>query len=87
MMPPPFSPMDALTYGNTLTFSATFDQDYNPTNRTVSGSIYNHTYDTDNNGNIIQIGWTDFEYDALNRVKTQALDRDDIHLAISRIVY
>lgn len=64
----PFGPMDALTYGNSLTFSATYDQDYYPTNRTVSGSIYNHTYDTDANGNIIQTGSTTYDYDALERL-------------------
>ncbi|HEX2752273.1 MAG TPA: hypothetical protein VHP34_04040 [Alphaproteobacteria bacterium] len=41
----PFGPLNALTYGNSLTFSATYDQDYNPTNRTVSGGIYNYTYE------------------------------------------
>ncbi|HEX2752288.1 MAG TPA: RHS repeat protein, partial [Alphaproteobacteria bacterium] len=68
----PFGPLNALTYGNSLTFSATYDQDYNPTNRTASGGIYNHTYDNDDNGNIIQIGSTDYGYDALNR-----LDEED----------
>jgi RHS repeat-associated protein len=67
----PFGPMNALTYGNSRTFSATYDQDYNPTNRTVS-TIYNHSYDTDDTGNIIQIGSTDYGYDALNR-----LDEED----------
>lgn len=67
----PFGPLNAMTYGNALTFSAAYDQDYNPTNRTVSG-IYNHAYDTDDNGNIIQIGATDYGYDALNR-----LDEED----------
>jgi len=74
----PFGPLNALTYGNSLTFSATYDQDYNPTNRTVSGGIYNHTYDTDDNGNIIQIGSTDYAYDALNR-----LDEEDSGSAIT----
>ncbi len=67
----PFGPVTGMTYGNSRTFSATFDQDYNPTNRTVS-TIYNNTYDTDDNGNIIQIGGTDYGYDALNR-----LDEED----------
>ena len=74
----PFGPLNALTYGNSLTFSATYDQDYNPTNRTVSGGIYNHTYDTDDNGNIIQIGSTDYAYDALNR-----LDEEDSGSAVT----
>ena len=64
----PFGPITGMTYGNSLTFSATYDQDYNPTNRTVSSSIYNHTYDTDDNGNIIEIGSTYYSYDALNRL-------------------
>lgn len=67
----PFGPMDGLTYGNSLTFSATYDQDYYLTNRTVSGSIYNHTYDTDANGNITQIGGTDYAYDELNRLEQE----------------
>src|SRR5690606_10247988 len=29
----PFGPVSGMTYGNGLTFSATYDQDYNPTNR------------------------------------------------------
>jgi len=66
----PFGPMDALTYGNSLTFSAGYDDDYFPTSRAVS-SIYSHTYDTDNNGNITQIGGTDYTYDALNRLKQE----------------
>jgi RHS repeat-associated protein len=73
----PFGPLNALTYGNSRTFSATYDQDYNPTNRTVS-TIYNHTYDTDDNGNIIQIGSTDYGYDALNR-----LDEEDSGSAVT----
>src|SRR3546814_4025600 len=49
-------------YGNSLTFSAGYDDDYYPTSRAVS-SIYSHTYDTDSNGNITQIGSTDYAYD------------------------
>ncbi len=67
----PFGPMNAMTYGNSLTFSATYDQDYYLTNRTVSGGIYNHTYDTDDNGNITQVGGTDYEYDELNRLDSE----------------
>jgi hypothetical protein len=67
----PFGPMNALTYGNSLTFSGTFDQDYNPTNRTVSGSIYNWTYTVDNNGNITQAGSTTYGYDVLNRANAE----------------
>lgn len=67
----PFGPLKALTYGNSLTFSGTYDHDYNPTNRTVSGSIYNWTYTTDNNGNITQAGPSTYGYDALNRVDAE----------------
>lgn len=67
----PFGPAKALTYGNTLTFSATFDQDYNPTARSVSGSIYSWTYVTDNNGNVTTAGSTTYGYDALNRVNAE----------------
>jgi len=66
----PFGPISGFTYGNSLTFSATYDQDYNPTSRAVS-TIYNHTYDTDDNGNIIQIGGTDYAYDELNRLEEE----------------
>ncbi len=66
----PFGPMNALTYGNSRTFSAGYDQDYYPTSRAVS-SIYSHTYDSDSNGNITQIGGTDYTYDALNRLKQE----------------
>jgi RHS repeat-associated protein len=67
----PFGPLNALTYGNSLTFSATFDTDYYLTNRTVSGSIYNQTYTADANGNITQAGTTTYGYDALNRVNAE----------------
>ncbi len=66
----PFGPVTGFTYGNSLTFSATYDQDYNPTNRTVS-TIYNNTYDTDDNGNITQTGSTTYGYDALNRLNSE----------------
>jgi RHS repeat-associated protein len=67
----PFGPMNGMTYGNSLTFSGTYDEDYNPTNRTVSGSIYNWTYTTDDNGNITQAGPTTYGYDDLNRVDAE----------------
>ena len=44
----------------------------------MSGGIYNHTYDNDDNGNIIQIGSTDYGYDALNR-----LDKEDSGSAVT----
>ncbi|MCU1336667.1 MAG: hypothetical protein JWO19_2248 [Bryobacterales bacterium] len=67
----PFGPMKGLTYGNSLTFTGTYDQDYNPTNRTVSGSIYNWTYTADNNGNITQAGSTTYGYDNIDRVNAE----------------
>jgi RHS repeat-associated protein len=67
----PFGPITGLTYGNSLTFSASFDQDYNPTARSVSGSIYSWTYATDSNGNIKQAGTTTYGFDALNRANTE----------------
>ena len=66
----PFGPMDALTYGNSRTFSAGYDQDYYPTSRAVS-SIFSNTYDTDANGNITQEGSTYYAYDELNRLEQE----------------
>ncbi len=67
----PFGPITGLTYGNSLTFSASFDQDYNPTARSVSGSIYSWTYATDSNGNVKQAGSTTYGFDALNRINAE----------------
>lgn len=67
----PFGPLKSLTYGNSLTFSATYNTDYYLTNRTVSGSIYNWTYTPDANGNITQAGATTYGYDVLNRVNAE----------------
>ena len=67
----PFGPVTSMTYGNALTFSATYDQNYWPLSRAVS-SLYTNAYATDDAGNITQIGGTDFGYDALNR-----LDEED----------
>lgn len=77
----PYGPLTSLTYGNSKTLSATYDQDYRPTNRTVSG-VFNHTYDTDDEGNIIQKGVRTYEYDALNR-----LDEDDDGSAATTFTY
>jgi RHS repeat-associated protein len=63
----PFGPLNGLTYGNALTFSAGFDQDYNPTSRAVS-SIFSDTYDTDQVGNITQRGSVTFDYDAAGNI-------------------
>ena len=67
----PYGPMTGLIYGNTKTLSATYDQDYRPTNRTVSG-VFNHTYDTDNDGNITQKGVRTYTYDVLERLNAEA---------------
>ncbi|MCB1724724.1 MAG: RHS repeat protein [Gammaproteobacteria bacterium] len=66
----PFGPMTGLTYGNSKTLSATYDQDYRPTNRTVSG-VFNETYATDDEGNITQKGSWTYAYDELNRLDEQ----------------
>ena len=66
----PYGPLSGLTYGNSKTLSATFDQDYRPTNRTVSG-VFNHTYDTDAEGNITQKGSRTYAYDDLNRMDAE----------------
>ncbi|MBI1215901.1 MAG: hypothetical protein GC185_08805 [Alphaproteobacteria bacterium] len=67
----PFGPMSGFTYGNSLTYSATYNQDYNPTNITVSGGIANWTYTTDDDGNVTQAGATTYGYDALLRVNAE----------------
>ncbi|MBK9584882.1 MAG: RHS repeat protein [Alphaproteobacteria bacterium] len=67
----PYGPLTGLTYGNSKTLSATYDQDYRPTNRTVSG-LFNHTYDTDDEGNITQKGSRTYAYDDLNRMDAEA---------------
>lgn len=67
----PYGPMTGLTYGNAKTLSATYDQDYRPTNRTVSG-VFNHTYDTDADGNITQKGVRTYTYDVLERLNAEA---------------
>lgn len=66
----PYGPLTSLTYGNSKTLSATYDQDYRPTNRTVSG-LFNHTYDTDDEGNITQKGSRTYAYDDLNRMDAE----------------
>ena len=66
----PFGPMDSMTYGNSLVLTANYDQDYWPTSRSVN-TVFSHTYDTDDNGNIIQKGAWTYDYDALNRLDDQ----------------
>ena len=52
--------------GNSLVLTATYDQDYWPTSRSVN-TVLSHTYDTDDN--IIQKGAWTYDYDALNRLE------------------
>jgi RHS repeat-associated protein len=66
----PFGPAASMTYGSTLNFIATYDQNYWPLSRAVS-TLYNHSYTTDDTGNITQIGSTDYGYDALNRLNAE----------------
>ena len=63
----PFGPMSGMSYGNSLALTAVYDQDYWPTSRSVN-TVYSHTYDTDNNGNITQKGGRTYDYDDLNRL-------------------
>src|SRR5216684_7737136 len=73
----PFGPLTALSYGNGLNLSATYDQDYQPSARLVTGaaSVQDLAYGVDSSGNIT--GITDhlatarsqvFQYDALSRL-------------------
>jgi RHS repeat-associated protein len=73
----PFGPLTALTYGNGLSLSATYDEDYQPSARLVAGasSVQDLAYGFDADGNVT--GITDhlaaarsqiFQYDALNRL-------------------
>ncbi|MES9993736.1 MAG: RHS repeat-associated core domain-containing protein, partial [Candidatus Thiodiazotropha sp.] len=76
----PFGPIDALDYGNGLSLSRSFDQDYRLIGQTVNG-ILQSSYGHDPVGNITD--WQDlldtgrnqqFGYDALDRI-TAALGR------------
>ena len=66
----PFGPITSMVYGNGKSLSASYDQDYWPTSRSVN-TVFSHTYDTDDNGNIIQKGAWTYDYDALNRLDDQ----------------
>ncbi len=68
----PFGPMSDMTYGNSLTLSNTYDQDYLLTARSVN-TVYSHTYDHDPNGNITQKGAWTYDYDALNHISLKDL--------------
>jgi RHS repeat-associated protein len=73
----PFGPLTAITYGNGLSLSASYDEDYQPSARLVAGaaSVQDLAYGVDADGNVTAI--TDhldalrsqtFQYDALNRL-------------------
>src|SRR5712692_10560019 len=73
----PFGPLTSLTYGNGLSLSVSYDQDYQPSARLVTGaaSVQDLAYGVDSDGNIT--GITDhlasarsqvFQYDALSRL-------------------
>src|SRR5258708_6049734 len=73
----PFGPLASLSYGNGLNLSATYDQDYQPSARLVTGaaSVQDLAYGVDADGNIT--GITDhlatarsqvFQYDSLSRL-------------------
>ncbi len=73
----PFGPLTSLTYGNGLTLSVSYDQDYQPSARLVTGaaSVQDLAYGVDADGNIT--GITDhlatarsqvFQYDSLSRL-------------------
>ncbi len=60
-----------MTYGNGKTFTGTYNTDYNPTSFTVS-SLYSATYSTDPANNIIQLGSSNYGYDALLRMSSES---------------
>src|SRR5260221_1915325 len=73
----PFGPLTGLSYGNGLSLSVSYDQDYQPSARLVTGtaSMQDLAYGVDADGNIT--GITDhpatgrsqvFQYDSLNRL-------------------
>jgi RHS repeat-associated protein len=67
----PFGPINTMTYGNGKTFTGTYNQDYNPTNFTVS-TIYNNTLTYDSASNIIQMSSGTYGYDALLRMSSES---------------
>jgi RHS repeat-associated protein len=73
----PFGPLTSLSYGNGLSLSVSYDQDYQPSARLVTGasSVQDLSYGVDADGNIT--GITDhvaparsqvFQYDSLSRL-------------------
>src|SRR5258708_39439182 len=73
----PFGPLTSLSYGNGLSLSVSYDQDYQPSGRLVTGtaSVQDLAYGVDADGNVT--GITDhlattrsqvFQYDTLNRL-------------------
>ena len=88
----PFGPVTSLTYGNSKTLSATFDQDYRMTARSVGG-VFSESYTYDANGNILTKGSHTYDYDAMNRIveeifgmTTTAWAYDDIGNRLSETV-
>jgi RHS repeat-associated protein len=67
----PFGPLNTMTYGNTRTFTGSYNTDYNPTSMAVS-SIYTNTYTTDNVGNITKAGTPTYGYDSLLRLSSES---------------
>ncbi|TXS96217.1 hypothetical protein FV139_01565 [Parahaliea maris] len=70
----PYGPMDAISYGNGIEMTASFDGAYRPTRRTHAG-LMDLSYLYDDNGNIVSIDDAItpasnqlFGYDALNRL-------------------
>ncbi len=73
----PFGPLTSLSYGNGLNLSATYDQDYQPSGRLVTGaaSVQDLSYGIDADGNITGIAdhlasarSQIFQYDSLSRL-------------------
>ncbi len=72
----PFGPIDQYTYGNGVTYTLDYNQDYRLNNLIATGDnpLLDLGYDYDPNGNIrevvdnIQISGNDYGYDLLNRL-------------------
>ncbi|MBS7662409.1 RHS repeat protein [Pseudomonas lalucatii] len=70
----PFGPLSSLTWGNGVSLSRTFDQDYRLSQQTVAG--WNSSYGYDANGNIETLGSSllgdlNYRYDALDRLTAE----------------
>ena len=71
----PFGPVTGMSYGNGLALSASFDQDYRMTSRSVN-TVFSHSYSYDDNGNVTQKGGHSYDYDAMNRVVEEVFGMD-----------